>query len=411
MSTTAATILLVDDEESIQKLLTYPLERDGYRVVQARDGDEALRRFDGGADRPRRARRDAAEARRPRGLQAAARDEPRPDHHADRPRRRGRQGARPRARRGRLHHQAVLDPRVPEPRPGGAAAGGDAAARLRASPSRSSIDGLDDRSRAAHGRRRRRSPCSSPTSSSSCCARSRPRRAACTRRQALLEAVWGGSDYRDPRTIDVHVRHLREKLERDPSEPGDHPDRARRRLPLPRPVKVNPLRSVGARLSLALLLWSSRLAGARLPRRHPVAPEPADRQQDRAAREARAEAARERLSVRHRPRPCSSSDAAATSRTRASSSSDCSRNAPTLTLTRAARTRRGSSPSSDVAERPDRAQARPSSGSLEQRDGRAERHALRRDRLPRCRNGDDRCCSRRRSATRSAPSASRGSGS
>jgi two-component system, OmpR family, response regulator len=38
-------------------------------------------------------------------------------------------------------------------------------------------------------------------------------------RQALLEAVWGGSDYRDPRTIDVHVRHLREKLERDASEP------------------------------------------------------------------------------------------------------------------------------------------------------------------------------------------------
>src|SRR5213594_3095288 len=41
----SSTILLVDDEESIQTLLTYPLERDGYRVVQARDGDEALRRF------------------------------------------------------------------------------------------------------------------------------------------------------------------------------------------------------------------------------------------------------------------------------------------------------------------------------------------------------------------------------
>src|SRR3989440_3208890 len=41
-----ATILLVDDEESVQKLLTYPLERDGYRVVQARDGEEALARFD-----------------------------------------------------------------------------------------------------------------------------------------------------------------------------------------------------------------------------------------------------------------------------------------------------------------------------------------------------------------------------
>src|ERR671937_1586724 len=37
--------MLVDDEESIQKLLTYPLEREGYRVVQARDGEEALRRF------------------------------------------------------------------------------------------------------------------------------------------------------------------------------------------------------------------------------------------------------------------------------------------------------------------------------------------------------------------------------
>jgi DNA-binding response OmpR family regulator len=38
-------------------------------------------------------------------------------------------------------------------------------------------------------------------------------------RQMLLEALWGGSAYREPRTIDVHVRHLREKLERDPREP------------------------------------------------------------------------------------------------------------------------------------------------------------------------------------------------
>src|ERR671935_2245792 len=41
----ASTILLVDDEDSIQTLLTFPLERDGYRVVQARDGEEALSRF------------------------------------------------------------------------------------------------------------------------------------------------------------------------------------------------------------------------------------------------------------------------------------------------------------------------------------------------------------------------------
>jgi DNA-binding response OmpR family regulator len=38
-------------------------------------------------------------------------------------------------------------------------------------------------------------------------------------RRMLLEALWGGADYREPRTIDVHVRHLREKLERDPAEP------------------------------------------------------------------------------------------------------------------------------------------------------------------------------------------------
>ena len=38
-------------------------------------------------------------------------------------------------------------------------------------------------------------------------------------RQLLLEALWGSADYRDPRTIDVHVRHLREKLEAEPRSP------------------------------------------------------------------------------------------------------------------------------------------------------------------------------------------------
>src|SRR5215212_1763240 len=41
----SSTILLVDDEDAVQKLLAYPLERDGFRVVQARDGEEALERF------------------------------------------------------------------------------------------------------------------------------------------------------------------------------------------------------------------------------------------------------------------------------------------------------------------------------------------------------------------------------
>jgi DNA-binding response OmpR family regulator len=39
-------------------------------------------------------------------------------------------------------------------------------------------------------------------------------------RQELLRAIWGDSAYRDPRAIDVHIRHLREKLEARPEEPS-----------------------------------------------------------------------------------------------------------------------------------------------------------------------------------------------
>jgi DNA-binding response OmpR family regulator len=38
-------------------------------------------------------------------------------------------------------------------------------------------------------------------------------------RETLLEHVWGDSAYRDPRTVDVHIRHLREKVERDAKRP------------------------------------------------------------------------------------------------------------------------------------------------------------------------------------------------
>jgi DNA-binding response OmpR family regulator len=41
----SARILLVDDEQSIQTLLSYPLRKDGYEVVQASDGRQALERF------------------------------------------------------------------------------------------------------------------------------------------------------------------------------------------------------------------------------------------------------------------------------------------------------------------------------------------------------------------------------
>src|SRR6188508_2815077 len=46
MTDRAPRILLVDDEQPIQTLLSFPLQRDGYEVVQAADGAEALARYD-----------------------------------------------------------------------------------------------------------------------------------------------------------------------------------------------------------------------------------------------------------------------------------------------------------------------------------------------------------------------------
>ena len=59
-------------------------------------------------------------------------------------------------------------------------------------------------------------------------------------RRQLLEKLRGGADYREPRTIDVHVRHLREKIEAEPARAGADPDRSRRRLPLPRALMTRP---------------------------------------------------------------------------------------------------------------------------------------------------------------------------
>lgn len=38
-------------------------------------------------------------------------------------------------------------------------------------------------------------------------------------RERILDRVWGEDEYIDPRTLDVHIRWLREKLEEDPSNP------------------------------------------------------------------------------------------------------------------------------------------------------------------------------------------------
>lgn len=38
-------------------------------------------------------------------------------------------------------------------------------------------------------------------------------------REQLLERIWGSSEYIDPGTVTVHVRRLREKIEKDPAKP------------------------------------------------------------------------------------------------------------------------------------------------------------------------------------------------
>ena len=45
-----ATILVVDDEEAIQRMLAVALAREGYRVVEALDGERALQLV--GSERP-----------------------------------------------------------------------------------------------------------------------------------------------------------------------------------------------------------------------------------------------------------------------------------------------------------------------------------------------------------------------
>jgi DNA-binding response OmpR family regulator len=213
----SATILLVDDEESVQKLLTYPLERDGYRVVQARDGDEALARFDAdeidlvvldvmlpkldGLEVCKRLRARSAvpivmltarddELDKVLGLELGA------DDYITKP-----FSIREFRSRVRALLRRAATPRY-EPRD-------DESIEvdgLRIDPARRlvEVDGkpveltyveFELLRTLAH----------------------RPGRV--FSRQALLEALWGSSEYREPRTIDVHVRHLREKLELDAREP------------------------------------------------------------------------------------------------------------------------------------------------------------------------------------------------
>jgi DNA-binding response OmpR family regulator len=212
-----ATIMLVDDEESIQKLLTYPLEREGYTVIQARDGEEALRRF---AEQPvdlvvldvmlprldglevcRRLRTGSAvpiimltarddEVDKVLGLELGA------DDYITKPFS---------IREFRSRIRAVL--RRAGLRADRAADGLIEAGLLAIDPSKRAVTVDGERAQLTYVEFEVLHTLAS-----------HPGRV--YSRQALLEAVWGDSAYREPRTIDVHIRHLREKIEPDPREPA-----------------------------------------------------------------------------------------------------------------------------------------------------------------------------------------------
>jgi DNA-binding response OmpR family regulator len=212
-----ATILLVDDEESVQKLLTYPLERDGFRVVQARNGDEALSRFDSDpidlvvldVMLPRLDGLEVCKRLRARStvpiIMLTARDdeldkvlglELGADDYITKPFSIREFRSRIRA----LLRRASAPPHQP--------AGEEALEfdGLRIDAARRSVE-LDGR------------PVHLTYVEFELLRTLAARPGRVFSRQALLEAIRGGSDYREPRTIDVHIRHLRKKLERDARDP------------------------------------------------------------------------------------------------------------------------------------------------------------------------------------------------
>ena len=51
-------------------------------------------------------------------------------------------------------------------------------------------------------------------------------------RGQLIDRIWGSDYFGDTKTLDVHIKRIRSKIEADPSNRRDARDRARPRLPL-----------------------------------------------------------------------------------------------------------------------------------------------------------------------------------
>jgi DNA-binding response OmpR family regulator len=213
----SSTILLVDDEDSVQKLLAYPLEREGFRVLQARDGQEALDRFASehvdlvvldvmlpkldGLEVCKRLRAESEvpiimltarddELDKVLGLELGA------DDYITKPFsiREFRSRVRALLRRASVPRRPATDGEV------------IVSGAMTIDLARRTVDVRGAAAQLTYVEfELLRTLAANPGRVYS--------------RRMLLEALWGGADYREPRTIDVHVRHLREKLELDPADP------------------------------------------------------------------------------------------------------------------------------------------------------------------------------------------------
>jgi DNA-binding response OmpR family regulator len=210
-------ILLVDDEQSIQTLLSFPLQKEGYEVVQASDGREALARFGetafdlvvldvmlprmDGLEVCRRLRArssvpiimltaKAEEIDKVLGLELGA------DDYITKPFsvREFRSRVKAVLRRAALTH---TEEQFEEPIEAGEL----------------HID-FEKRLVEVRGQAVRLTYVEFEILAALARAPGRV-----FSRTMLLERVWGDAAYRDPRTIDVHIRHLREKLEAEPKTP------------------------------------------------------------------------------------------------------------------------------------------------------------------------------------------------
>jgi DNA-binding response OmpR family regulator len=211
-------ILLVDDEPTVQTLLSYPLRKDGYEVVGADDGRQALDRFAeqafdlvvldvmlpvlDGLEVCRRLRARSAvpiimltakseEIDKVLGLELGA------DDYITKPFS---------VREFRSRVKAALR-RAELSRPeGGADEPAVQTGELRIEPAKRAVN--------VRGHEVKTTFVEFELLLAMASAPGRV-----FTRDMLLERIWGDSSYRDPRTIDVHIRHLREKLERDPKAP------------------------------------------------------------------------------------------------------------------------------------------------------------------------------------------------